>query len=378
MKLKKILAAAAASVMMLTMTACNNGGTSSGSTGSIASNGSAAADSTASSAASENSTASNPSTASAPESSTAGTSGTGDVYSGDKVFNIGICQLAEHPALDQATQGFMDELKAKLGEDHVKFDTQNAQGEEANCTTIINNFIAANVDLILGNATSPVTVASNATDKIPIVGTSVTDYASALGVKEGWSGKSGTNVTGTSDLAPIAEQEKLLLELFPDVKKVGILYCSAEVNSKYQANLFEEALTADGVAFKEFTATDANDIASTTQAAIGECDVLYIPTDNTFAKYTETVKNVVLPAKIPVIAGEEGICKGCGVATLSISYYDIGTMAGDMAYDILVNGKNPGEMEIQSAPKFTKKYNAEMCKELGITAPASYEAIATE
>lgn len=369
MKLKKILAAAAASVMMLTMTACNNGGTSGGSS---AANGGSSAANGASSAANGSDVAS------VPNSSASGSSTAASVYSGDKVFNIGICQLAEHPALDQATKGFMDELKAKLGEDHVKFDSQNAQGEEANCTTIINNFIAANVDLILGNATSPVTVASNATDKIPIVGTSVTDYASALGVSEGWSGKSGTNVTGTSDLAPIAEQEKLLLELFPEVKKVGILYCSAEVNSKYQANLFEEALTADGIEFKEFTATDANDIASTTQTAIGECDVLYIPTDNTFAKYTETVKNVVLPAKIPVIAGEEGICKGCGVATLSISYYDIGTIAGDMAYEILVEGKNAGDMDIRFAPKFTKKYNAEMCKELGITAPASYEAIATE
>lgn len=338
MNFKKFFAAAAASAMMLTMTACNNGGSSSG----------------------------------------GGASTSGTEYTGDKVFNIGICQLAEHPALDQATKGFMDELTTKLGEGHVKFDNQNAQGEEANCTTIINNFIAAKVDLILGNATSPVTIASNATDKIPIVGTSVTDYASALGVSEGWSGKSGTNVTGTSDLAPIDEQEKLLMELFPEVKKVGILYCSAEVNSKYQANLFEEALTADGIAFKEFTATDANDIASTTQAAIGECDVLYIPTDNTFAKYTETVKNIVLPAKKPVIAGEEGICKGCGVATLSISYYDIGTIAGDMAYEILVEGKNAGDMDIRFAPKFTKKYNVEMCTELGITAPEGYEAIATE
>lgn len=362
MNFKKILAAAAASVMMFSLTACNNGSTSGGSS---------ATDSelkteTGSSAASNNS-----SKDSVPVSSASGASSTASVYSGDKVFNIGICQLMEHPALDKATEGFKDALTAKLGEDHVKFDYQPAQGEQTNCTTIVNNFVAANVDLILANATAPL----SATDKIPIIGTSITDYPSALGITEGWTGKSGKNITGTTDLAPIDQQEKLLKELFPDVKKVGILYCSAETNSKFQANLFEEALKADGIEYKEFTAADSNEIANTTQTAIGECDVLYIPTDNTFADHTETVKNIVLPAKIPVIAGEEGICKGCGVATLSISYYDIGSIAGDMAYEILVNGANPGDMEVKSAPKFTKKYNKEMCDALDVTAPEGYEVI---
>lgn len=366
MNFKKILAAAAASVMMFSLNACNNGSTSGGSS---------ATDSelkteTGSSAASNNS-----SKDSVPVSSASGASSTASVYSGDKVFNIGICQLMEHPALDKATEGFKDALTAKLGEDHVKFDYQPAQGEQTNCTTIVNNFVAANVDLILANATAPLSAAASATDKIPIIGTSITDYPSALGITEGWTGKSGKNITGTTDLAPIDQQEKLLKELFPDVKKVGILYCSAETNSKFQANLFEEALKADGIEYKEFTAADSNEIANTTQTAIGECDVLYIPTDNTFADHTETVKNIVLPAKIPVIAGEEGICKGCGVATLSISYYDIGSIAGDMAYEILVNGANPGDMEVKSAPKFTKKYNKEMCDALDVTAPEGYEVI---
>lgn len=306
--------------------------------------------------------------------STSMMAGCSDGASGNKTYNIGVCQLLEHPALGAATQGFSDKLKELLG-DNVKIDVQYAQNEVTNCVTITNNFVAANVDLILANATSPLTTAASATSTIPIVGTSITDYATALGITSGWTGKSGKNITGTSDLAPIDQQEKLLLELFPDCKKVGILYCSSEANSKYQADLFIEALKADGKNYKEFTAADANEIPSAVQTAIGECDVLYIPTDNTFADATETVKSIVEPAKIPVIAGEEGICKGCGVATLSISYYDIGAIAGEMAYDILVNGKNPGDMEIRYAPKFTKKYNAAMCRSLGITPPEGYEAI---
>lgn len=294
--------------------------------------------------------------------------------SSEKTYNIGVCQLLEHPALSAATDGFKDKLTELLG-DKVKIEVQYAQNEQTNCTTIVNNFIAQNVDLILANATTPLTTAASATNSIPIVGTSITDYATALGVKEGWSGKSDKNITGTSDLAPIDQQEKLLKEMFPDAKKVGILYCSAEANSKYQANLFIEALKADNIAYQEYTAADSNEIPAVTQTAVGECDVLYIPTDNTFADNTNTVKNIVLPAKIPVITGEEGICKGCGVATLSISYYDIGAIAGEMAYEILVNGKNPGDMEISYAPKFTKKYNKEMCDSLGITAPEGYEAI---
>jgi putative ABC transport system substrate-binding protein len=170
----------------------------------------------------------------------------------------------------------------------------------------------------------------------------------------------------------------MLLELFPDAKQVGILYCSSEANSKYQATKFEEALAADGIAYTEYSAADSNEIQSVTTAAIAECDVLYVPTDNTMASNAEVVKNVAVPAGIPVIAGEEGICSGCGVATLSISYYDIGYKAGEMAYEILVNGQNAGDMEIEFAPNVTKEYNAEICETLGITVPDDYVAIETE
>lgn len=291
-----------------------------------------------------------------------------------KVYNIGICQLVEHEALDAATQGFKDALTEKLGEGNVTFSEQNAQGEATNCATICTNFVSDNCDLILANATPALQAAAAATNSIPIIGTSVTDYATALDIDD-WTGKTGTNITGTSDLAPIDQQEDMLLELFPDAKTVGILYCTSEANSKYQATMFENALGEDGIAFKEYTAADSNEIQSAVTSAVAECDVLYVPTDNTMASNTEIIKNVAVPAGIPVIAGEEGICTGCGVATLSISYYDIGHAAGEMAYDILVNGKNAGEMDVQFAPQVTKEYNPEICETLGITPPEGYVAI---
>lgn len=267
-------------------------------------------------------------------------------------------------------------LPKNLG-DNVKFELQNANGESTNCSTIATGFVASNVDLILANATAALQASGAATSNIPILGTSVTDYATALEIDD-WTGVTGRNISGTSDLAPIDEQEKMLKELFPDVKQVGIIYCSAEANSKYQATLFGDALTADGIAFKEYSAADTNEISAVVSTAVSECDVLYIPTDNTMASSTETIKNIVVPAGIPVIAGEEGICSGCGVATLSISYYDLGCKTGEMAYEILVNGADPATMEIAFAPNVTKKYNAQICADLGITPPEGYVAIDAE
>lgn len=294
-----------------------------------------------------------------------------------KVYQIGILQQLEHPALDAASEGFEDALTELLGADYVKFDLQNAQGEQANCATISNNFVASNYDLILANATTALQCAAAATSSIPILGTSITDYATALEI-DNWTGATGRNISGTSDLAPIAEQENMLVELFPEAKNVGILYCSAEPNSKYQATEFEKALDEDGLTYKEYTASDSNDISSVVQTAITEVDVIYIPTDNTMAGNTETINNITLPAGIPVIAGEEGICKGCGVATLSISYYDIGYKAGEMAYDILVNGADITTMNIEYAPQVTKEYNASICEQLGVTIPEDYVAIPEE
>ena len=291
----------------------------------------------------------------------------------DTVYNVGICQLVEHAALDAATQGFQDALKEKLG-DRVKFDTQNAQGDQPTAATICNGFVSDGVDLILANATAPLQSAAAATTNIPILGTSITDYATALEIAD-WTGTTGRNISGTSDLAPIDQQEDMLVELFPEAEQVGLLYCSAEANSLYQIELFAAALEADGIAYKTYPIADTNEVQAVVTAAAGECDVLYIPTDNTLASVTETVYNVVAPAKVPVIAGEEGICAGCGVATLSISYYDLGYTTGEMAYEILVEGADVSTMDVRFAPNVTKKYNAQICEELGITIPEDYEVI---
>lgn len=313
--------------------------------------------------------ASSTQTASGSTSSTeAGTDG--------KVYHIGVCQLVEHEALDAATQGFQDALKDKLGENNVVFDVQNAQGEETNCATICTGFVSDNVDLILANATASLQAASAATNSIPIVGTSITDYATALNADD-WNGTSGTNITGTSDLAPLDQQEAMIKELVPDVTQVGIVYCSAEANSVFQANQIEAALEKDGIAYKEYSAADSNEIQSVVTKAASECDCLYVPTDNTMAANVDIIKNVTVPAGIPVIAGEEGICQGA-LATLSISYYDIGQAAGEMAYEILVNGKDPGTMEIEYASATTKEYNADVADALGITIPDDYVKLSTE
>ncbi|MDE6658938.1 MAG: ABC transporter substrate-binding protein [Eubacterium sp.] len=294
--------------------------------------------------------------------------------SGNKVYNVGICQIREHDALDAATEGFKKALEDKLGAENVKFDFQNAQGEATNCATIVNQFVSQNVDLILANATPCVQSAVAATTEIPIVGTSVTEYGVALDIKD-FTGKTGKNVTGTSDLAPLDKQAEMIKEICPDTKTVGIVYCSAEPNSKYQATEVTKYLADLGIKATEYSFADSNDIQTIATKAVSENDVLYVPTDNAVAENKTIIDAVARPAKCPVFAGEEGICNGCGVATLTISYYDIGYAAGEMAADILQNGKNPAEMEIGYAPKFTKKYNADICKDLGITVPDDYVAI---
>jgi len=289
----------------------------------------------------------------------------------DGKYYVGVCQLVQHDALDAATKGFQDALTAELG-DQVVFDVQNASGEPANCTTIINGFVSSNVDLIMANATPALQAAAAATADIPILGTSVTDYASALEI-DGFSGVCGGNISGTSDLAPLDEQAAMIAELFPDARNVGIIYCSSEANSQYQVDVITGYLTDMGLTVTPFSFTDTNDVASVTQAACDASDVIYIPTDNTAAANTEAIANVVLPAQVPVIAGESGICGGCGVATLTIDYCDLGYATGEMAAKILKGEANISEMEIAYAPIVTKQYNAANCEALGVTIPAGYE-----
>ena len=285
---------------------------------------------------------------------------------------VGICQLVQHAALDQATQGFKDALSEKMPD--VEFDEQNASGDAVNCATITNTFASNGVDLIMANATPALQAAVAATGDIPILATSITEYGVALDIDD-FTGVTGMNVSGTSDLAPLDEQAAMVKELFPDAKKVGLLYCSAEANSIYQVKVVGEELAKLGFETEEFAFTDSNDVASVSALAAAESDVIYIPTDNTAAAYTETIANEVIPAKVPVIAGEEGICSGCGVATLTISYYDIGYATGLMAYEILANGADVSAMPIEYAPQFVKKYNAANIEALGLPVPEGYVAI---
>lgn len=293
-----------------------------------------------------------------------------------KTYTIGICQLVQHEALDAATDGFKKALKDKLG-DKVKFDEQNAAGDAPTCSTICTSFVTNNYDLILGNATAALQAAVSATDSIPVLGTSVTDYGTALDISD-WNGVTGKNVSGTTDLAPLDQQAKCIKALFPDAKNIGIIYCSSEPNSIYQSTTITKYLEDEGYKIKEYTFADSNDVASVTKSACDASDVIYIPTDNTAASCTEAINNVAGPAKTPIFAGEEGIAKGCGVATLSISYYDLGYETGEMAYDILVNGADITKMEVKAAPKFTKEYIADRADDLKVTVPDDYEKLSTK
>ena len=291
---------------------------------------------------------------------------------GDASYLIGICQLVQHPALDAATQGFKDALTEEFG-DAVQFDEQNAQGDSNTCSTIITDFVSDNVDLILANATPALQAAAAGTADIPILGTSVTEYGVALDLDD-FDGTVGNNISGTSDLAPLEDQAAMLNELFPDAKNVGLVYCSAEANSQYQVDTIKGYLEEMGYTCNYYSFSDSNDLASVATTASGEVDVLYVPTDNTVASNTEIINNIFQPAGIPVVTGEEGICAGCGVATLSISYYDLGVATGNMAVRVL-NGEDISTMPVEYAPNFVKKYNKTICDALNITVPDDYEAI---
>ena len=299
-----------------------------------------------------------------------------DTDTGDKTYKVGVVQLVQHEALDAATKGFTDALKEALG-DKVEVEVKNASGDSNNCSTIVNGFISDKVDLIMANATPALQAAASATSTIPILGTSVTDYATALEIAD-WTGTVGGNISGTSDLAPLDKQAAMLQELFPNAKKVGMLFCSSEPNSKYQVDEVTKLLSAAGITCTEYTFTDSNDVSSVTQKACDDSDVLYIPTDNTAASNTEAIANVVLAAGTPVIAGESGICKGCGVATLSIDYYELGKITGQMAAKILTGEADISTMPVEFAPTATKQANMANCEKLGITVPADYTALATE
>lgn len=330
--MKKILATVLAAILLLTMTAC----------------GSAAPDETA---------------AAAPEAAAA------------EKYVVGVCQLVPHVALDAATQGFVDKLTELLGEENVEIQVKVAAGDNTTCAPIINDFVTQEVDLIMANATPALQTAASATADIPILGTSVTEYGVAMGISD-FSGTVGGNVSGTSDLAPLDKQAAMISEWFPEAKTVGLLYCSAEANSQYQVDTVQTMLEEAGLTVTQYPFADSNDMAAVTQTACDNSDVIYVPTDNTVASSTGIIDGICQPAGVPVIAGEEGICSGCGVATLSISYYDLGVKTAEMAAQILTGEADIATMPIAYADKQTPKYNAAICEALGITPLEGYEAIA--
>lgn len=295
--------------------------------------------------------------------------------SGGEAYLVGICQLAPHDALDAATRGFKAALVEAFGEDGVKFDEQNAGGEYNNCATIVDGFVSENVDLMLANATYSLQAAQSATADIPILGTAITNYGIALGLDSTEDKVLGGNISGTSDLAPLDQQAAMLQELFPDEENVGLLYCSAEPNSVFQVETIQGYLEEMGYTCTQYAFTDVNDLSAVTQSACDGSDVIYIPTDNTAANNTETIANVVIPAGVPVVCGESGICSGCGVATLSISYEELGRITGEMAVQILTGEADVSELAIQYDTAVAKMYNAANCEALGITVPDGYQPI---
>lgn len=293
-----------------------------------------------------------------------------------ETFTVGVLQLVQHDALDNATQGFVDALTDKLG-DAVTIDVQNAQGDTAQCTTIATSFVSNDVDLIMANATPAVQAALSATTTIPVLGTSVTDYASAIGQDLTADGATGINLSGTSDGVQAQLYVDTLLEIVPDAKKVSILFCSSEANSQVQSDNFIAAMkeTAPDVECTVFTFSDSNDLQAQAQAAVQDCDAMYIPTDNTAAANMPIVSGVTIPAGIPTICGEEGMTKSGGLATVSISYYDIGYKCGEMAVEILTEGKDVSTMPIGYAENLVGEYNPEYAEAIGITIPDTYTAL---
>ena len=288
-------------------------------------------------------------------------------------FKVGVIQWVSHPALDKATNGFKQGIKEALNKvsKTVDIEIKNAAADASAASTIANTFISKGKNLIMANATPAVQVAANSTSTIPVVGTSVTSYEVAFG------GNIPSHVTGTSDLAPLNKQAEELLTWYPDANSVGIFYCASEANSAYQAETIGGDLKAlkPSLTVREVTFTDSNDIQQVLSGCVSNFDVLYVPTDNACADNAELIHTICSQARRPVYAGEESICAACGFATLSIDYFKLGKITGEMAAQILM-GTLPGELPIRYDEDVRKLYNPTIVAELGITTiPEGYTAI---
>lgn len=298
----------------------------------------------------------------------AGCGGNKEAASGAK--KVGIVQLVEHNALDDANRGFVDGLKKRGYEEgkHITFDKQNAQADPSNLQTIAQRFVSGKMDLICAIATPSAQTLANATKDIPIVGTAITDY---VGAKLAASNeKPGANITGTSDRNPVKEQIDLLLKLVPNAKTVGVIYTSSEVNSEVQVKAMEAYAKTKGLTVKVATISTVNDIQQAAQSLVGEVDVFYEPTDNVIASAMPTLASVTEPAKKAVICAEPNMVKAGGLATYGIDYYKLGEQTGEMAADILDGKAKPADMPIQMAKDLKVTVNQKYAKSIGLEVPA--------
>lgn len=281
---------------------------------------------------------------------------------------IGVVQLVQHDALDSANKGFVYGLKEKGYEDgkNIEIEQQNAQGEQTNAQTICSQFVDAKKDMIFAIATPAAQAAYNATKDIPIVFTAVTDPVSAQIAKE-WK-SSGTNVTGTSDKVPVDDQIKLLKQLLPDAKTVGVIYNTSETNSVIQVDELKKAAEKQGLNVKEIGVTNVNEINQNLNSAVKDIDVLYTPTDNTVASAYDLVGNTCLGAGVPIIGAEEAVVSKGGLASIGIDYYNLGKEAGYKAAEIL-SGKKPSDVEITTLSKMSFTINTDVADKLQIKVP---------
>ena len=289
--------------------------------------------------------------------------GCGTGSSSDKAFTVGVCQLMVHDSLDQATQGFIEALTADIeaAGGTVDIDSQVA-GEAGLCTTVINTFTAKKVDLIMANATPALLAAANATTTIPVLGTSVTDYADTF------AGNIPANVSGTSDAVPFDEQAKMMIDTLKLTAgdKVGVLYCTNESNSLIQYEAVKALFEAEGIEVTAYTFSETTELQALTTSMAGEVKAVYIPSDNTVAANDSIVGTICTEKNVPVYTSYGGaIC----YASLSIDYYQLGYETGKMAAQILLEGKTPADFEVMTLTP-TVAYNEELCAQLGIEVPA--------
>lgn len=284
-------------------------------------------------------------------------------------IKIGIIQLAEHPALDAAYEGFVEGLKEAGYEDgvNITIDYQNAQGEQANCQTIAEKFVNDKVDLVLAIATPAAQAMANKTTEIPILVTAVTDPASSGLVAS--NEEPGGNVSGTSDLTPVKEQIDLLHQLLPEAENVGILYCSAEDNSEFQADMAIEALEALGMTGEKYTISKLDEVQAVVDSMKGKVDAIYAPTDNMVAEGMPTVSKLANEAGIPTIVGESGMVESGGLVTYGLSYFNLGKLTAEQAVSILKGEADTATMPIGylKAEDCEFDFNQETADALGIT-----------